>query len=212
MRKSLFLVGLLLFSLARPGVGSCGPLLNEILAAPARDWDGDGSYNSKNDEWVEIVNPGSSALDLTGYYLGDQAGKCVYGFSGSLAAGAVQVVYGSQSVAWESAHGQSTVGLGLANSGDTVELLQMVGKDTLLVDAYTYNANEGGSDRSTGRVPDGGPDWQIFDALDVYHGTTPPLGNGLAPTPGALNDPAVTQPTQVATDTWGRVKSLYGRP
>ena len=121
-------------------------------------------------------------------------------------AGAVQVVYGSQSVAWETAHGLGTSGLRLANGGDTVQLKQVVGTDTLTVDAYTYNANEGGSDRSTGRYPDGASGWQIFDALNPYSGTTPPLGNGKSPTPG---QPNTGTPTPLREETWGRIKSVY---
>ncbi len=202
-----FLLPILL--VVHPGTAACGPLLNEVLAGPARDWDGDGVYNSRNDEWIEVVNPGSSTLDLNGFYLGDQDGGFVYGFTGGLGPGAVAVIYGAESVVWETAHGVSTTGLRLTNAGDTATLWQVIAGDTLLVDAYTYNGNEGASDRSTGRVPDGGAAWQIFDALNPYHGTTPPLGNGLPPTPGLRNDGEEGPPNPVAQETWGAIKALF---
>lgn len=34
--------------------------INELLADPVTDWDGDASVGSKTDEWLEIVNIGSS--------------------------------------------------------------------------------------------------------------------------------------------------------
>ena len=38
--------------------------LSEILAGPARDWDGSGAVSSRDDEWIEIVNGGSGTTDL----------------------------------------------------------------------------------------------------------------------------------------------------
>jgi hypothetical protein len=74
MRSVVFLSLLGLLLAATPGTGTCGPLLNEIMADPARDWDGDGTYSYRNDEWVEIVNPGPGTLDLAGYFLADEVG------------------------------------------------------------------------------------------------------------------------------------------
>jgi hypothetical protein len=45
--------------------------LNEILADPASDWDGDGTTNSRSDEWVEVVNVGTTTVDLSTYRLSD---------------------------------------------------------------------------------------------------------------------------------------------
>ena len=56
----------------------------------------------------------------------------------------------------------------------------------------------------------GASTWQIFDALNPYTGNTPPLGNGLAPTPGEPNGGQGVPPTPAREMTWGRVKSVYG--
>ncbi|MGH3054911.1 MAG: hypothetical protein ACRDL7_08035, partial [Gaiellaceae bacterium] len=45
--------------------------LNEFLAGPARDWDGDGVLSTRDDEWVEIINTGGSTLDLSSFYFTD---------------------------------------------------------------------------------------------------------------------------------------------
>lgn len=200
---------LVLGCLMLPGAydtASCGPVLNEIMADPARDWDGDGTYDYKDDEWIEIFNPGPSPVDLTGYALGDEARAVVFGFSGVLPAAGHRVVFGSEVMAYQQSHGLGAYGLRLGNDGDSVTLLQVSGGDTLLVDAYTYNTYEAEDDRSSGRDPDGGVSWALYDALNRYSGATPPLGNGLAPTPGQPNgEPMVP----VAQSTWGCVKALY---
>lgn len=184
-------------------------LINEILADPVVDWDGDGSVSSKDDEWVEIVNVGPAPVDLSCYRLTDAAGgfSWRYGFTGSLAPGATAVVYGSDAVAWESANGFSTVGLSLNNGGDTVYLYDTAGGDTTVVDSYTYDSFAVVDDRSVGRSPDGSPNWSVFDALNPYTGSTPPLGNGCAPSPGLPNDCTTTVP--VEHSTWGAIKQMY---
>lgn len=201
----LMCVGLL--CMAAPGAANCQTLLNEAMADPARDWDGDGVYDFRDDEWVEIVNASSGPVDLTGLYLADETGAFVFGFTGSLNPGEVRLVFGSESVLWEQSHGESATGLRLGNDGDTVTLWQVSEGDTLLVDAYSYNTQEAEDDRSTGRNPDGGATWQIFDALNPYGGQGPPAGNGLPPTPGARNDG--TGETPVAEAAWGRIKQLF---
>jgi hypothetical protein len=179
-----------------------------VLADPARDWDGDGAYEYRRDEFVEIVNPGSTDLELDGYYLADEGGGFVYGFTGSLAPGAVLVIYGSQAITWETMNGVATTGLRLGNDGDTVQLLQVVDGTPLLVDAYTYNTYEADDDRSSGRMPDGEATWQMFDALNPYGGSATPSGNGLPPTPGAHNDGG-GGPVPAEERSWGRIKALY---
>lgn len=196
---------LALFSQA--GTAICAVELNEVMADPNRDWDGDGSYSFRDDEWVEVVNSGSGTEDLTGLFLADEMGGPVFGFEGSLAAGEVLVVYGSDATAWESANGESATGLRLGNSGDTVTLWRATSVDSVLVDAYTFADHEAEDDRSSGRLPDGGSIWTLFDALNPYAGSAVPIGTGLAPTPGAPNGEEV--PTPIEQSTWGQIKTIF---
>jgi hypothetical protein len=191
--------------LAQPCAGQLR--INEILADPGVDWDGDGSVDSKYDEWVEIVNSGSTPAALDDYRLSDGVTRNLrFGFSGTLPPGGVKVVYGSDSSAWEVANGLTNAGLSLNNSGDTVNLWHVSGADTLLADTYTYASFEVLDDRSTARAPDGGTTWRLFDALNPYVGTVPPLGTGCPPTPGGSNQ----CPTAVEPWAWSAVKRLYG--
>jgi hypothetical protein len=180
-------------------------MLNEILADPQRDWDGDGTVNSRDDEWVEIVNVGISAVTLDDYRLAGADTSWRYGFSGGLAPGAVLVVYGGQSYAWETANGAPRFGLRLVNTGGTIGLWRVANGDTVRVDSYTFLDHEADPDRSTGRLPDGGGSWRVFDALNLYTGTKLPLGTGCLPSPGRV----FQCPTPVQTATWGSLKRRY---
>lgn len=209
MGKLVFLVLLLATGWGLAPGARAALSLNEIMGDPASDWDGDGVYGYREDEWVEVFNPGPGSVDLSGFRLSDSDGRWTYGFAAGsqLAAGAAQVVYGSQSLAWEEEQGENLYGFQMGNDGDTVCLWHLSASDTLLVDSHTFNTYEADDDRSTGRDPDGSGEWEIFDALNPYGGTEPPLGNGLAPTPGLPN--TGEPPVPAAGETWGRVKGLF---
>ncbi|UCE01726.1 MAG: lamin tail domain-containing protein [Candidatus Latescibacterota bacterium] len=182
--------------------------INEILADPASDWNGDAATHFRDDEWIEIVNAGPGSVSLDSLRLSDASNAFRYGFSGTLSSGDHRIVYGSDSVAWESEHGESSVGLSLNNGGDSVRLWQISGAETLLVDEYTYVSHEVVDDRSTARVPDGGDTWLLFDALNPYSGETPPLGSGCPPTPAESN----ACPTAVESTSWTTLKRLFETP
>ena len=76
---------IVLASLAPQGVAQVR--LNEILADPATDWNGDGGVDSKLDEWVEIVNTGASPVDLSRFRISDaSAGESFrFALSGTIA-------------------------------------------------------------------------------------------------------------------------------
>lgn len=179
--------------------------LNEVLAGPATDWDGSGAFSSRDDEWIEVTNTGTSPLGLGGFILSDGDSIPRFALSGTLAAGAQLVIFGRQSYDWERTNGFPAFGFSLNNSGDSVLLWQVVGADTLLVDHYAFRSHEAAADRAIGRTTDTGA-WQLFDQRNPYTGTTPPQGNGCAPTPGSPN---ACNSTPVQSATWGRLKTTY---
>jgi len=179
-----------------------GLVLNEILAGPARDWDGDGAFDARGDEWLEVANGGSVALDLSLYRVADADSTIRYAFTGLLLPGDVAMVSGTAALEWQRAEGRPATGLSLNNAGDTVHLFRVEGADTVLVDVKAYNAIEGGSDRSTGRL---GAGWILFDSLNPYGGSGEPQGTGCAPTPGGENGCT----TPVTETTWGWIKAHY---
>ena len=205
MRLSTTTWILILLMSAPPAHAQSSLKLNEFLAGPARDWDGNGTLSTRDDEWVEVVNTGATPLDLTGYLITDGDNLPRMGLGGTLDPGARWLVFGSQSVEWERANGQPVFGLSLGNTGDQVKLWQVVGPDTVLVDSYTYLSHEAAADRAVGRATDGAF-WMLFDGLNPYGGSTPPVGSGCMPSPGLANACGAT-PTRAIT--WGRLKTIY---
>ena len=176
----------------------------EILAGPARDWDGSGAVSSRDDEWIEIENTGSAAVDLAEWFVTDGDSTPRWAGTGTMAPGERRLVFGIDAWNWERATSHPAFGLSLGNSGDAVILWRVAGADTVMADAYAYRSHEAAADRSVARLESGS--WAVFDGLNPYTGTTPPLGNGCAPTPGQAN---TCSSTPTAGASWGTIKRLY---
>jgi hypothetical protein len=193
--------------LAHAGAAVCDVRLNEIMPAPGKDWDGNALFSARDDEWVELVNTSALTLDLSQYFITDADSTIRWAGAGTIAPNEHRVVYGSDAVLWQHDHGRAIAGLSLANAGDTVRLWQAAGADTLLIESYTFDAHQAGTDRAIGRMPDGaGTEWQLFDGLDPYTGSLEPKGNGCNPTPKLTNACDLSPATP---STWGRLKAQY---
>ena len=205
----LLLAMLILVLAAAPA--SAQLLINELLADPASDWNGDGETDSKLDEWVEVYNDGDVAVTLTGYWLRDGLGDTPHlNLFGVLLPGQTAVFYGHHAVAWQRENGAGSSGLSLNNGGDTVQLLRTSANDPdvlVVVDEYTYPGHVGEDDRACGRASDGEAAWALFDGLNPYAGSTEPLGTGCDPSPGSSNDCAEATPVEAAT--WSGVKGHW---
>ncbi len=207
--KPLILLLAILTVLFWSGRSSAAIVLNELLAAPARDWNGDGEVDYKNDEWVEILNTGNLTVDLTGLYLKDATGDAYhYGFSGSLAPGETMVVYGSDAVAWQAANDAGSSGLSINNGDEMLELWRDIPDPRVLqvVDFVPIPAHAGASDRAMGRLPDS-LDWVLFDSLNPYSGELLPVGTGCEPSPGIPNSCDVVPVKELS---FGRIKAFHG--
>lgn len=190
MRCALYfcLLALLVASTVLPQVSDAGLAINEFLPAPGSDWDGDADADSKKDEWAEVVNSGSSPLDLSGYLLLNSTDRRpVYGFSGSLGPGEFVTIYGSEASTWESENGHSSIGLSLNNTGDMLWLVSVSTGDTVVVDSVSYLSGSVGYDVSVGRSPDGTGPWVLYDHFMPKGGTdsdpTPGISNSSDPPP-----------------------------
>ncbi len=182
-------------------------VINEILADPASDWDGDGIVNLRDDEWVEVANIGDTPIDLSAYLVadGEEGPVWRYGFAGLLGPGEVRTVFGSESKAWEQANGFPVYGLSLNNGGDRVVLFRVIGADTVLVDEYAYTDQAAEDERSVGREAGTAGTWSIFDALNPCSASCDPPGNGCVPTPGSTNECI----TSARTESWSGIKIRY---
>ena len=188
MRFVAFLLVVLIVLPIMASTGAAQIVINEFLADPASDWDQDGTTSAKLDEWLEIMNVGTSAVDLSRFRVSDASAGMDFRFalSGTLASGEVRVFFGSEVVAWQTANGVSAFGLSLNNGGDTVYLYEVAAGDTNTVDSYTYVANQGKDDRSAGRLPNGTGIWVLFDGLNPFAGTETIVSTGCLPSPGGM--------------------------
>ncbi|MBN2867788.1 MAG: lamin tail domain-containing protein, partial [Flavobacteriaceae bacterium] len=148
---------------------NCDPsflVINEILADPnatTGDANGDGTVSTSQDEFVELYNTGTVAIDLTDYAIADGfSDRHVFPAGTILAPNTFMTVFGGGTPTGISGMSQvaSTGGLGLNNGGDTVTIKNAGG---VTVAEYTYGS-EAGSDQSIGRNPD-------FTGAFVQHST-----------------------------------------
>jgi hypothetical protein len=184
-------------------------IINELLADPARDWNGDGVVDFKTDEWIEVRNVGPDPIDLGTYWLRDDTGDEPHlQLFGLLAPDQVAVFYGSDAVAWQASQGLSTTGFSLNNGGDVVRLLRTIpgSLDLELMWVAHYEDHMAEDDRSCGYNEEIS-DWELFDGLLPYNGTLQPSGNGCPPTPGRTNRCG----GNVATEghTFGGLKAIF---
>jgi len=121
--------------------------INEFVARPGHDWNGDGEINT-GDEYIEIINHGVINVNLNGYSLDDEANIGSTPFklpSVTIKPGERLVFYGSET------------GLLLSDGGDGVRLLRPNGQ---LMDAFNYTTVRY-PDQAYCRLPDdgGADDW-----------------------------------------------------
>lgn len=139
-------------------------IINEVLFDPAAgligDANGDGIREASADEFIEIVNTGTAALDISGFSLGDDDDNAfVFPIDTILAAGQAAVLFGGGAPTGTFGNAliftdDGTIGSGLANGGDLIELRDDTGA---LVDSFAYGSAgpiTGGSDQSVTRSPD----------------------------------------------------------
>jgi len=130
-------------------------VFTEVHADPSTqndegDANNDGTVDD-GDEFVEIVNTGSSAIDLDGYQLVDGSGMVLFTFpAATLEPGVAAVVFGGGTPVDVPGLVFTSAGLDLADDGQTVVLLD--GSDTR-IDAVTYGP-EADNGQSVTRSPD----------------------------------------------------------
>lgn len=132
-------------------------VINEVNADPdstAGDANGDGTPHFSDDEFLEIVNIGTSEADISGWTISDGFGVRHTFPSGTVVpASCSVVVFGGGTPTGKFGYSvvqtASSGTLGLNNGGDTVTLFNGVGN----VAAYSYGG-EGGDNQSLTRDPD----------------------------------------------------------
>ncbi len=162
----LFLLTLLVVSLFNPSLAFSLPIaspqdvvINEFLADPASGLSGDanddGVRDASDDEFIELVNTTSMALDLSSFVITDSiATRHVFPAGTIIGPGQGIVVFGggnpTGSFGGAQVYTASTGSLSLNNSGDTISLLD---PNSTIIDTVNYSALAS-NDQSLTRSPD----------------------------------------------------------
>jgi LPXTG-site transpeptidase (sortase) family protein len=158
------------------GVTPPSVVINEFHADPDAtngDANGDGVRDSSQDEFVEIVNTGGAALDVSGWTLSDAVGiRHIFPVGSVIPAGCNIVVFGGGSptgtFGGAAVQTASSGLLGLNNGGDTITL-----DDGISDVATSTYGSEGGDDQSLTLDPD------ITGAAFVKHSSATGSGGAL---------------------------------
>ena len=103
--------------------------ISRVVPVPGQDYDGDGALTA-DDEFIELVNPGSVPVALAGWQLSDRRGdetpskRFTFGVGRSIAGGATLRLF------------RPETGINLNNDADTVRLLDPAGNE---IDALSWD-------------------------------------------------------------------------
>jgi PKD repeat protein len=145
--------------------------INEIMAdndTTIEDPDEAGAF----EDWIELYNPGTASVDLSGFYLTDDAGNPTqwqFPAGSTIAAGGYLIIWADG----ESEQGNNHASFKLSAGGESVLLYNTDG--TTLIDSIEFGAQT--TDVSYGRFPNGSSTLVVLSAA----------------TPGAANTGDVTQ-------------------
>lgn len=134
--------------------------INEFMASNDAYW---ADENGDFDDWVEIYNPGTDSVDIGGLWFTDDLTDPASHQIPDTASAITTIPPGGFLILWadkESEQGVLHVEEKLGGSGEQIGLVYISGTDTVFVDSLTYG--EQIADTSSGRIADGGSDWDSF--------------------------------------------------
>lgn len=126
-----------------------GLVINEIMVKP----------NSGENEWIELYNLSSEAIDLANYYIDDDQNLVV---DGSVQKGSDDPGSDPKQLTGQVGPGQFnivTFSSYFNDSGDSPTLFNLQGTQETKIDSYPYGDNPG-TNITFGRLPDGTGGWQ----------------------------------------------------
>ncbi|KAA3655107.1 MAG: lamin tail domain-containing protein [Calditrichaeota bacterium] len=148
--------------------GSGTPLLiNEFMASndfAVADPDDDGSGDaSVYDDWLEIYNAGSNAINIAGMYVTDSPEDLTLWQVPDTDPAKTTIQPGGFLVIWadgEMEQGVLHADFKLSGGGEDIVLVESDGQT--IIDSFTYEPQQ--TDISYGRNPDGSDNWTVFGA------------------------------------------------
>lgn len=158
-------------STQQPTQGTGQLLINEIMADNEDTYE-DPQEPGAHEDWFEVFNPGTTAVDMSGMYLTDNLNnktKWKVPNGVTIPARGYLVFIADN----ETAQGNLHTSWQLSGDGEAVGIFAADG--TTLIDSYTFGIQQG--DVSIGRVTDGDGTWSIFQPATPGRANTAAYSN-----------------------------------
>ncbi|MFD1144614.1 lamin tail domain-containing protein [Larkinella insperata] len=199
------------FASPTPGAANLLPPLsnlyiNEFMASNSKTPDEFGEF----DDWIEIYNGGTEAVDLGGLYVTDDLTNPAKFQIPTTNPAQTTVPPKGFLLLWaddQATQGVRHVGLKLSAGGEQIGLYQPNGTGVILLDSYTFGAQT--TDVSSGRQQDGGPNFVTFTSPTpgVSNVNQPPIANAGADQTIVLPTSSVVLSGNSSTDPDGTIVS-----
>lgn len=207
-RVLVFLFFFVVFSIQDRGAYAL-IVINEFLPDPPAgilgDANQDGTRSSADDEFVELLNWGSSEISLSGWYINDSAlTRHIFDNGSILLPHESTVIFGGGVPTGfdVSVVTASSGSLSLNNTADAIQLFDVNGT---LIDAVWYGV-EGNQDQSLSRFPDGSGDFQLHSSIADSAGALYSPGRKTSGRP--FSSPVIPEPSSCALFGLGFVWQL----
>lgn len=172
--------GILRADAAGEGAGSV--VINEVAWA--------GSLDNSNDEWIELYNPTSQSVDLSGWYVEDDYTDKYTIVSGAISSHGYFLIEDNEN-AVASVTADAVIGLSLANSGDSLILKNASGSviDSVNVSGGAWYAGSNTTKATMERIDPTvmADSASNFESAVSSNGATGSLGGAILGTPKSQN-------------------------
>ena len=150
-----------------------GVVFNELLAS---NMNGITDTAGNTEDWLELYNGSNSVMNVAGLFMTDDLTDKDKWQITPPDSSMTEMQPGDFLFFWidkDAEEGWNHANFKLSGNGESVYLYQLLGNDTILIDAVLYTEQE--SDVSYGRYPDGGSDMEFMlistpDESNVYQG------------------------------------------
>jgi hypothetical protein len=135
-------------------------VINEFLAYNTSCCPDTDSGTPEFDDWIEIYNKGTTAINIAGMYLSDDKTNPFKHKIPADSPALTTIQPGGYLIIWADntqSQGPLHVEFALSNAGEDVALFYIDGRT---IDAYSFGAQN--ENTSTGRTPDGAAIWKVF--------------------------------------------------
>lgn len=195
-------------------------IINEFMAsndaAVADPEDSGTGDNNPYDDWFEIFNAGSEAVNIAGMYVTDNLDNLTAYQIPATDAAKTTIPAGGFLVIWadnEPDQGPLHAAFALSSGGESIAIIESDGR--LIIDSYTYEAQQ--TDFSYGRNPDGSDTWELFSQATPGASNTgastnlPPIISNISVSPDPVSSGVtVTVSAEVSDANLSSVVLTYG--